>query len=345
MRAAWNYQGFFFGYHVKQDAERFYFPSLWRMGHNHNTGGVGYRKVEGVKWAYRGDHLRLMFDTLDARLETRGDPHTQEFVVFPAGTESDPTLPGIERVIASRRDAERKQYRGVRDSCKMFPQQSPPETGPDGSGPYRVTKRHADGYTVEVFIPRSLFNVPVFAPGWYVGFDCAVGSGAQGRRFKGQGWAHFGRVQPDDPDDWGDLLLLGTDPRLVVQEASSSGRIARQLVPGHSYLFNVVDPDRNVNVTVRDTVLVSAEVTGERGDVEVFILKESGKNTGVFRGYINTQPGQGRTVQGVLEVMPLQQVKFGYVDFADARGRRDTVSRMTLPVVSPVTQCARSTSR
>ncbi len=343
--AAWNYQGFFFGYEVKQDAEQFYYASMWQQAHNHNTGGIWYRKVKGVDWAYQGDFFRLVFDTLDARNGNRGEPHTREFAVFPLGVESDPTRPGIERTIKSQRDAQRKQYREVKSSCTIFPQQPPPEVGPDGSGPYRVSRRTATGYTTEVFIPRSLFKVPVFAPGWYVGFDCAVGLGAQGRhgRFIGQSWAsqdlrRNGSGGANSPNRWGDLLLLGTDPRLLIQEANVTGHLVYQLFPGRSYLLTVVDPDRNVSLARKDTVLVSAEVTGSGDDVEVFILEETEKNSGVFRGFINTQPGVGRQVQAVLEIMPAQQVRFGYVDFANAKGKRNVITTMTLPVVAPVTR-------
>ena len=343
--AAWNYQGFFFGYYVPQDAEQFYFPSLWQQAHNHNTGGIWYRKVKGVDWAYRGDYFRLAFDTLDARNTTRGEPHTQEFVVFPLGTEGDPTLPGIERIIKSQRDAQRKQYRGVKSNCKLFPQQPPPENGPDGSGPYRVTQRTAKGYTTEVFIPRSLLKVPVFAPGWYIGFDCAVATGAQGghRRFRGQVWggqdlARGGSNAANTPNRWGDLLLLGTDPQIIVQEANSIGRPVSSLIPGRSYLLTVVDPDRNVSPATKDTVLVSAEVIAGGCDVEVFVLNETEKNSGIFRGFINTRPGLGRQVQGALEIMPSQEVRFGYVDFANARGKRNVISQTKLPVIAPVTQ-------
>ena len=341
--AAWNYQGFFFGYEVKQDREEFYYPSLWRQAYNHNTGGIWYQKVRGVEWAYKGDYFRLVFDTLDARNARRGEPHTQEFTIFPMGTEGDPTLPGMERLIKSRRDAQRKQYRDVKSTCKLFAQQPPPDTGPDGSGPYRVSRRTATGYVSEVFIPRSLFNVPVFAPGWYIGFDCAVATGVQGRfgRFRGQAWAGGdmnggGSGGANAPIRWGDLLLLGTDPRIIVQEANSVGRRVSDLVPGRSYLLTVVDPDRNVSIVAKDTVLVSAEVNGARGDVEVFILNETKKNSGIFRGFINTQPGLGREMQGVLEIMALQEVRFGYVDVANARGRRNVISEMKLPVSAPV---------
>jgi len=332
--AAWNYQGFFFGVKVDEEPERFYWPSMWVRGHNHNTGDVDYRPAPGWEWAAKGDYLRLMFDTLDARNANRGEPHTQEFFIFPQGTESDANVPGVERVIASQRDAKTKEYRGVKASCQVFPAQPPPENGPDGTGPYRVCKRLQDGYTMEVFLPRSLFKQPVFCPGWNIGFDCAIATGVQDQSFKGQVWA--ARLAPDNPDQWGDLLLLGTDPQIVVQEANSEGRAVSNLMPGYSYLVTVVDPDRNVNPAEEDSVLVSAEVNSGAGDVEVFVLKETNKNSGVFRGFINTQPGFGRQVQGVLEVLPMDEVQLSYVDWANAKGQRNVVYKIRLPVVSPV---------
>ena len=142
--------------------------------------------------------------------------------------------------------------------------------------------------------------------------------------------------------------MLGTDATVVIQDADEKGSLTQAIYPGHSYLLTVIDPDRNVNLAAEDTVLVSAEVApppaavgslrtpGAHGDVEVFILKETGKNTGIFRGFINTQPGFGREVQGSLEVMPGQQVRFGYMDFGDSKGRRNVVYEMKLPVVSGV---------
>ncbi len=342
--AAWNYQGFFFGVKVEEEPERFYWPSMWARGFNHNTGDVEYRPAPGWEWALRGDYVRLMFDTLDARNANRGEPHTQEFVLFPQGTESDANVPGVERVIASQRDAKTKEYRGVKASCLVFPPQPPAENGPDGSGPYRVTRFGKDGYTMEVFLPRTLFKQPVFCPGWTIGFDCAIGTGAQGQAFSGQVWA---TGKADNPEQWGDLLLLGTDPQIVIQEANSDGRVVTALISGHSYLVTVVDPTRNVSPAEEDTVLVSAEVLGaggtpapRAGDVEVFILKETDKNTGVFRGFINTQPGAGREVQGVLQIMPMQEVRLCYVDWANAKGQRNVAYEIKLPVVAPVLNAA-----
>ncbi len=342
--AAWNYQGFFFGYSVKQAEEKYYYPSQWGQTFNHNTGDVGYVKIQGTDWAYKGDFFRLVFDTLDARNQNRGEPHSQEFVMFPRGTDNDPDMPGIERLFESQRNAKANEYRSALSTCKVFLQQPPPEQGPDGTGPYRVTQFSSTGYTVEAFIPRSLFNIPVFAPGWFIGFNCSVGTGFQyttNNRFVGHSWvpadmAYGPERSGLNPSQWGDLMLLGTDPRMICQAADEHGSVAQGVVPGHSYLVTVIDPDRNVYPTAEDTVLVSAEVTGGNNDVEVYIFKETDKNSGIFRGYINTQPGAGREVQGVLEVAPGQQVRFGYVDFANARGDRNVITELKLPVVSSV---------
>jgi len=126
-----------------------------------------------------------------------------------------------------------------------------------------------------------------------------------------------------------------------VQDAAGRAPLSTGVVPGHSYLVTVIDPDRNVHLTAEDSVVVSAEALGGTGlepvpanDVEVYILKETGRNTSVFRGYVNTQPGSGRKVQGVLELMPGQQVQFGYVDLANAEGRRSVVYQLRLPVLA-----------
>ena len=345
--AAWSYQGFFFGYQVKQPKEEFYYPRRMKIRKNMSQ----YHRNRAAEWPFRGDHLRLLFDTLDARQGRRGEPHTQEFVVLPQGTDVLPDAPGMERRITSQRDADTKEWRGVKSDCKNFDEQ-PPE-GPDGSGPYRVTQATKNGYTTEVFIPRKLFDVPVLSPGWYIGFDCAVGIGYQGRGRGKRGrvcyWASQDSTQQGDrggnrPNRWGDLLLLGTDPRFLVQHADAGETypVARFVIPGHSYLLTVVDPDRNVSLSQKDVVLVSAEVADPGGpdggarDIEVLILEETKENSGIFRGYVDTQPGAGRQVQGTVEVEPGQEVVFGYVDLANARGERKKRTYIRLPVAAPV---------
>jgi hypothetical protein len=345
--AAWAYQGFFFGYHVDLPEEEFYYPREARF----RKGMSPYHRNRAVEWPFAGDHFRLLFDTLDARMPRRGEPHMQEFVVLPRGTDTMPGIPGMEREMPSSRDAERKQWRGVKSKPRTFPEQ--PQGKPDGSGPYRVTQVTKTGYTVEVFIPRTLFKTPVFSPGWHIGFDCAVAKGYQGqgsgKRGSLQFWASGDTAKPGNrggnrPDTWGDLLLLGTDARFTVQDADAKGvgSLSQSVIPGHSYLLTVFDPDRNLSLSTVDEVLVSAEVADAAGstsgktDVEVFVLKEDGENTNQFRGYVNTQPGLGRQVAGVLEVQSGQQVVFGYVDLGDAKGNRNPKRYIRLPVVAPV---------
>jgi len=345
--AAWSYQGFFFGYHVDLPEEEFYYPTEARV----RKGMSEYHLRRAAEWPFTGDHCRLLFDTLDARMNRRGEPHVQEFVILPRGTDTLPNIPGMERKINSKRDAETKEWRGVKSTPYTFPEQ--PENRPDGSGPFRVTKVTKTGYTVEIFVPRNLFAVPVFSPGWHIGFDCCVAKGYQGRGRGKHGsarfWASSDAVRPGNrggnrPDAWGDLLLLGTDARCIVQNADDKWRRTSEIIPGHSYLLTIIDPDRNLSLSQIDSVLVSAEVAdpgvadNSGQDVEVFILKESGKNTGIFRGCIDTQPGSGRKVRGVLEVQPCQEVVLGYVDLADSKGVRNPITHLRLPVVAPVLQ-------
>jgi hypothetical protein len=180
-----------------------------------------------------------------------------------------------------------------------------------------------------------MFNLPVFAPGWAVGFDCVVALGQQGRGATCHRWR---RGDADHPNKWGDLVLLGTDARVLVQNADRNGSISRMAIPGHSYLITIIDPDRNIDLAFKDSVVVSAETagSGQAGDAEVFVLRETGPNTGIFRGYVDTQPGFGGDVLGVLEISAGQKLLFRYVDFGDAEGRRGVVKTAQLPVVAGI---------
>lgn len=340
--AAWNYQGFFFGVRAEQPKNEFSYPGRPYRQHDPIAGGTtmttkyGPHDRHAMEWAFRGDNFRLLFDTVNGRSPAKGEPWTQEFVIFPRGTIGNPDFPGVERRCDSRRDAKDRKFK-----CYVFPAQPIPEEGPDGSGPYRIVKVHERHYTMEVFVPRSQFKVPIFCPGWTIGFETALFMGSQpGYMRHGKVWATKpGGHAPlsgewDYPNRFGDLRLLGTDARFIVQDADEKGSRSKAVLPGHSYLLTVMDPDRNISMAAVDTVLVSVEADGATGDVEVFILKETSKNSSTFRGYVNTQPGLGRSVPAVLEVMPGQEVRFGYVDIANAKGERNVIYEQRLPVVS-----------
>ncbi|NQZ71366.1 MAG: hypothetical protein HRT89_25245 [Lentisphaeria bacterium] len=153
----------------------------------------------------------------------------------------------------------------------------------------------------------------------------------------GSGGKHWTKTEykaaADHPDSWGDLVMLGTDPKFLVNIVDEKWTQAKHVLPGHSLLLTVVDPDRNVYSHIEDQIIVSAEVNGGKNDVEILVLKETGKNTGVFRGIVNTQPGPGREVQGVLELMTGFEIIFGYVDFGNAKGEKGKITRTVIPVV------------
>ncbi|PCJ57758.1 MAG: hypothetical protein COA79_14830 [Planctomycetota bacterium] len=330
--AGWNYQGYYFAYTVKTKQEDIILPKNTKVGYK----GKGFKKSNDMRWAYSGETFRICFDTLDARNADRGEPHNQEIFVMPLGTTTNSKFTGVERVIASKRAGKSKQFRGVTATQKEYFQQG---KYPSSDAPYRVTKMNAEGYTTEIFIPRTLFNRKVFSPGWKIGFNCMVATGPGRRSAGGNHWVKTDYTSvADHPDAWGDLVLLGTDPRIIVQLVDKNWTVAKHILPGHSILMTVIDPDRNVYSTVADQIVVSAEVKGGNNDAEVFILQETGTNTGVFRGIINTQPGFGKEVQGVMEVMAGNKLILKYVDFGNSKGQKNKITKIILPVVGGLLQ-------
>ena len=45
------------------------------------------------------------------------------------------------------------------------------------------------------------------------------------------------------PATWGDLLLLGTDAEVRIQDAAPDWPATNAVVPGHSHLVTIIDPD------------------------------------------------------------------------------------------------------
>jgi len=327
--AAWNYRGLFFGYHVRQGQDRFRRPD----------------GKAGAPRPFAGDYLRVLLDPLNARPTVRGDRYVQEFVIFPDGTTTGPAVPGLERIIISHR-SRGPVYRPVEVRYRAFDNQPLAERGPDRTGPYRAARIGKDAYTCEAFLPRELLRPAVLHPGWHVGFECVIGTAGGGQAWAGK------ETSPDKlhrPRQWGDLLLLGTDPRITVRNSTPKGGPARCVAVGHSYLLTVADPDRNLRADRADRVLVGATAVTPRPDgvrritdVEALVLVETGKDTGVFRGYVNTRAAAGEGRPGVLDVAPGQQAAFGYVDLADSAGRRDRISTCILPVVPAPAEKGRS---
>jgi len=96
------------------------------------------------------------------------------------------------------------------------------------------------------------------------------------------------------------------------------------LVPATSYhagepiFVQVTDPDQNLDRTSRDTVLVTV-TDSTTGETEVLRLTETGPDTGVFVGYLNTAESTGTTTSysGLMPVAQGNPVSARYVDATD----------------------------
>ncbi|HUJ17032.1 MAG TPA: OmpA family protein [Nitrospirota bacterium] len=85
---------------------------------------------------------------------------------------------------------------------------------------------------------------------------------------------------------------------------------------GEPVFIRLTDHDQNLNPAVADTVIVTIR-DNATGDSEVLRITETGPNTGVFTGYIQTGPGPSASGNGTLNVTTASMVTASYTDVAD----------------------------
>ncbi len=96
---------------------------------------------------------------------------------------------------------------------------------------------------------------------------------------------------------------------------------ATQYHVGEPVFVRVSDGDQNVNPAAIDTVLVTLS-NPTTGDIEVLRVTETGLNTGVFTGYIQTGPAPAGSGNGVLNVVYQSNITASYTDIVDAADAR-----------------------
>ena len=92
---------------------------------------------------------------------------------------------------------------------------------------------------------------------------------------------------------------------------------ASQYHAGEPIFIRVTDPDQNLDPTVAETVLVTLR-DDKSGDTEVVRLVETGPNTGVFAGYIQSTGQASASGNGVLHVATDSHITASYTDIADS---------------------------
>ena len=90
---------------------------------------------------------------------------------------------------------------------------------------------------------------------------------------------------------------------------------------GEPIFIRLTDLDQNVDATAVETVMVTITVPAT-GDTEVLILTETGPNTGVFTGYVQSYvgastPGAANPANGQLGLQPEAMIVANYVDIVD----------------------------
>jgi uncharacterized repeat protein (TIGR01451 family) len=95
---------------------------------------------------------------------------------------------------------------------------------------------------------------------------------------------------------------------------------------GEPVFIRLSDPDQNIDFETPETILVTLTADGT-GDVEILRLTETGPNTGVFAGYIQSSDRPGAPYDGLLEVSAAGTVQARYVDLFDGS---DTTTTATL---------------
>lgn len=98
---------------------------------------------------------------------------------------------------------------------------------------------------------------------------------------------------------------------------------------GEPIFVRVTDPDQNLDRTRTDTIFITL-TSPATGDTEVLRLAETGPDTGVFLGYMQTMEGTAATNSGDLVVHEGKPVQASYTDPADP-----TDSSTTAAMVDP----------
>ncbi|MFK8029058.1 MAG: OmpA family protein [Gammaproteobacteria bacterium] len=113
-------------------------------------------------------------------------------------------------------------------------------------------------------------------------------------------------ITPDDAP------LAGVDGTVTITPVSE---------PGDTLTIEVTDADVNISPTMVETVVVNV-VNDDTGEVEQVGLTETGPNTGVFTGTVDTTPGTvaGANNDGTINTQAGDSVTVTYVDQVDVNG-------------------------
>lgn len=204
--------------------------------------------------------------------------------------------------------------------------------GGDESGMQVAMQEREGGYTVEMFMPQGtgVIKGPKFKAGKYLGFQVSFNY-VYGP--ESVSWVLRGHHTWERPDTWGDLLLLGSDAEIAFYEDEAVEKEMTILSPGQPVWIKVHDPDMNLDANYKDQVLANA--IGSGGIEQLVVLGETGPNTGVFVGGVNTNSAYAGLVDDSVPVEPGKSLKVIYIDQRRDYGEANKTLEQTIPVAWP----------
>jgi hypothetical protein len=269
---------------------------------------------------FQGDCLEMWLDMENARRDLmQKSQYTHQLCFDPFGYKNDPKCTFIEIG---------RDQRGL----KMY------AAYPDASGTRgrSAAKIVPGGYTVECFIAREALSKPVLVPGAYLAVNFSVSVDYDtGHEMQ---WSAAKSMETwNRPDTWGDVLLLGADAQ--VRALDLAGDPCARIVPGQALQIEVTDKDMDMDPARPDRVMASVR-DKDGGDPVLVVLKETGPDTGVFRGSLNTESYLDEPRKNTLAVHPGDLIAIDYDDPRAAYGEQNRRVSAEIPVAHPVIRLA-----
>ena len=190
------------------------------------------------------------------------------------------------------------------------------------------------GYQVEAFIKRTALAQPILAPGMYLAVNHSVNLG---NSYETQ-WSAPKSVQTwNNPDTWGDILLLGSDARVAFKNYEDHDQGLAAILPGDPVRVEITDPDMNLYEIKHDRIMATVKAEGSQTPL-LLVLKETKANSGVFAASFSSQAYFMPPKENTLNIRGGQKIILSYTDARAGYGEKNRKVTAHLPVAWPVTE-------
>ena len=190
------------------------------------------------------------------------------------------------------------------------------------------------GYQVECFIKRTALGQPILAPGMYLAINHSVNIG---NGYETQWSAPKSVTTWNNPDTWGDVLLLGSDARVAFKHYEDAEKALPAILPGDPVRVEITDPDMNLYDIKYDRIIATVKLEGSQTPL-LLVLKETKPNSGVFAGSFSTQSYFKPAKENTLNVRGGNHIILSYTDARAGYGEKDRKVTAKLAVAWPVTK-------